>query len=243
MKLSFLKLNTSILLFLAISTYAQESYNKHKIADIKEASGIAYCKDSKTLIVANDEGSFYEITLEGKPVARHKLGDFDLEGVVCEKEYLIFAVEKGALLKVDRTSLKTKYLKLKGESFKISKKAGIEGITKVGKYYYLAIQSDKKKNAKLLIVKAGDNYAKVIDTIEHKIVDSAGLHHEGKQLYIVSDTKNKLYIYNLKKNKIDKKIKLPKFNQEGITFDVEGNVYLADDQGAVLKYTQKELGL
>ncbi|RUM75450.1 MAG: hypothetical protein DSZ11_02220 [Sulfurovum sp.] len=109
----------SILLFLLLGAFAysgtKESDN-HKISIIEEASGISYCTDTNTYIVANDEGSFYEISPKGKIISRHKLGDFDLEGVVCQKDTLIFAVEKGALLIVDRETLESKYLKIKGLS-------------------------------------------------------------------------------------------------------------------------------
>jgi len=44
-------------------------------------------------------------------------------------------------------------------------------------------------------------------------------------------------------NKIKKKITLPEFAQEGITFDNKANIYFADDDGAVMKYSLKELGL
>jgi len=192
-------------------------------------------------MVANDEGSFYEITPKGEILSRHKLGDFDLEGVVCEPKKLIFAVENGALLEVNRASLQSKYLKLKGEGFTLSKKAGIEGITKIGKLYYLSIQSKQKENAKILIVKKGENYALVTKVIKHGIIDAAGMQFYDDKLYIVSDKKDKLYTYSLKKNEIKHKLKLPKFAQEGVTFDKEGNIYFADDNGAVLKYTMKEL--
>jgi len=36
-----------------------------EIVKIPEASGIDYCKDSNTLVVANDEGWFYEIKTNG----------------------------------------------------------------------------------------------------------------------------------------------------------------------------------
>ena len=46
-------------------------YSSHKITNIPEASGISYCKDSNTLMVANDEGTLYEITpTEAYGVAR-----------------------------------------------------------------------------------------------------------------------------------------------------------------------------
>jgi len=212
------------------------------IASIPEASGISYCEESNTLVVANDEGSFYELSTAGEILTVHKLGNYDLEGVVCEKEQFVFAIEGGVLLQVNRETLKSKELKLKGKGYKLTTKHGIEGITKIGEYYYLSIQEKKrKKDANLLVVKLSRNYAKVIKVINHKIIDSSGMQYHDKKLYILSDKKEKLYIYDLKREKILKKIKLPKFAQEGITFDKKGFVYFADDDGFVLKYQTKEL--
>jgi uncharacterized protein YjiK len=220
-----------------------DTHPQHTIASIPEASGISYCKNSDSLVVANDEGSFYELNPQGAILSEHKLGKYDLEGVVCEEKIFIFAVEDGKLLEVNRKTLKTKLIKIKGQDFKFSKKAGIEGITKIKDLYYVSIQAKNKKDSKLLVLKVGNKYAKVIKTIEHGIIDSAGMQYHQKKLYIVSDKKDKLYIYNLKKNKIKKKITLPKFAQEGITFDNKENIYFADDDGTVMKYTLKELGL
>ena len=215
----------------------------NKIASIPEASGISYCHNSHTLMVANDEGTFYEITPKGVIISKHKLGKYDLEGVVCEDDKIIFAVEDGALLQVNRKTLKTKFLKIKGQDFKFSKKSGIEGITKIKDLYYVSIQAKKEKDSKILVLKVGNSHAKVIKTIQHGIIDSSGMQYHDKKLYIVSDKKDKLYLYNIKKNKIKKKIKLPKFAQEGITFGVNKDIYFADDDGGVFKYTLKELGL
>ena len=226
-------------LFFTLIVYA----DTHTIANIPEASGIDYCTNTKTLVVANDEGTFYEITPSGKTIVKHTLGDYDLEGVVCHENEIVFAIEDGALLQVSRNTLKSKKVKLKGKKFNLSKKSGIEGLTYHDGFYYLSIQAKKKSDAKILIVKAGKNYAKVVNIIEHGIIDAAGLHFHKNKLYIVSDKKDKLYIYNLKQHKISKKIKLDKFAQEGITFDEENNVYFADDDGTVKKYTFKEVGL
>ena len=234
---------TLLISILTLSACAKNNTTANKIASIPEASGISYCSNTNTLVVANDEGSFYELTPQGAIVAQHKLGKYDLEGVVCEKKRFIFAVEDGALLEVNRKTFKTKELKIKGADFKFSKKSGIEGITKIKDLYYVSIQAKKSEDSKLLVLKVGKNHAKVIETIEHGIIDSAGMQYHDKKLYIVSDKKDKLYIYNLKKNKVKKKIKLPKFAQEGITFDNNKNIYFADDDGAVMKYSLKELGL
>ena len=53
---------------------------------------------------------------------------------------------------------------------------------------------------------------------------------------MVSDKKNLLIKYNIKKRKIVKKIELPKMAQEGITFDNRGFYYIADDKGRVMRY-------
>jgi len=234
-----------ILLILTLNLLACADKEKnHIIASIPEASGIAYCEESNSLVVASDEGSFYELSTMGDILTEHKLGNYDLEGVVCEKEQFVFAVEGGTLLQVDRQTLRSKELKLKGTGYKLTKKHGIEGITKIGDLYYLSIQEKKrKKDANLLVVKLGVNYAKVIKVINHRIIDSSGMQYHNKKLYIVSDKKEKLYIYDLKREKVLKKIKLPKFAQEGITFDKEGFVYFADDDGFVLKYERKSFHL
>ena len=237
---------SSISLLLLLSSFCwskmdnHKDNHKHKISKIAEASGLSYCNNTHTYMVANDEGSFYEITEEGKTIARHKLGDYDLEGVVCQEKELVFAIEDGALLLVDRETLQTNYLKIKGKDFKPSKKSGIEGIAKVGELYYLAVQAKKKKDAKILIVKITKNHAKIIDSIKHDILDTSGMDYHNENLYIISDKNDKLYIYNLKKGKMKKKsYNLPKFAQEGIAFDNNGNLLLADDDGAVFKYTEK----
>jgi len=240
MKPILLPLITFTLLNITACNNAQAS---NKIASIPEASGISYCSDSNTLMVANDEGTFYEITPNGEILLEYKLGNYDLEGVVCEKKEIIFAVEDGAILKVNRKTLKSKLLKIKGQKFKFSKKSGIEGITKIKDFYYVSIQAKKAKESKLLVLKIGNNHAKVIKTIEHGIIDSSGMEYHNKKLYIVSDKKDKLYLYNLKKNKIKKTFKLPKFAQEGISFGKKEEIYFADDDGAVMKYSLKELGI
>ena len=235
-KVKMKKLTKLLILFMLTACSDADS---NVIAEIPEASGISYCKNTDTLVVASDEGSFYELTTSGEIISEHKLGDYDLEGVVCKKNKFIFAVEGGSLLRVNRETLESKEVKIKGikdQEFKFTNKHGIEGISKKGKFYYLSIQAKKKKDAYIVVVKMRKNYALIVKTIHHKIIDSSGLQWHNNKLYIVSDKKDKLYVYNLKQRKIMKRIKLPKFAQEGITFDDAGHAYFADDNGYVLKY-------
>ncbi len=223
--------------------YAQDS--SAKIANIPEASGIDYCANSNTLVVANDEGWYYEISLHGRLITKHKVKG-DLEGVVCHKNYFLFAVENKGLLKVNRKTNKKQFIPIereyKNKNIKlISKNSGIEGIAKVGEYYYLSKQAKKKKDSFIAVVKIDNNRATIVDIIKLKVADIAGLTYYKDFLYMVSDKKDKVIKYNLDERKIEKKIELPKSAQEGIAFDTKGFFYIADDRGSILKYSQELL--
>jgi len=211
-----------------------------EIVKIPEASGIDYCKDSNSLIVANDEGWFYEITTSGDIINKKRIKKYDLEGVVCNKKNFIFAVEDKGILKVNRKTYKRKLIKInrlyKGKEIKLlDKHSGIEGITKVNGYYYLAKQSKKNKDSFIVVIKIDKNRARIVDIIEHKIADTAGLTYYKDYLYMVSDKKNKAIKYDIKKRKIVKEVKLENMAQEGIVFDKEGFLYITDDNGKVIK--------
>ena len=219
-----------------------------KIVKISEASGISYCSSSDTLIVANDEGKYYEINREGKILEKVKLGKYDLEGVVCEDEKLIFVIENKGLLFVDRKTKKKKKVivdtSYQGKKIKLfGKKEGIEGIAKVDNMVYLAKQSKKKKRSFIAVIRLTPYPSRIVDVIEHHIADTAGLAYHDGYLYMVSDKKDLLIKYDLEKRKSVQKIKLEKGAWEGITFDHKGYVYLADDDGRVMKYSKKVLGL
>ena len=219
-----------------------------EIVKIPEASGISYCSNTDTLIVANDEGSYYEINRKGKILHKTKFGKYDFEGVVCEDHQLTFAIENKGILIVDRKTgekqkviLNTMYNGKKLALF--DKKDGLEGIAKTGNIVYLAKQSKKKKDSFIALVKLKPYPSRIIDVIEPNIADISGLDlHEG-YLYMLSDKKDLLIKYDLEKKKSIQKVKLEKGAWEGIAFDRKGNVYLADDDGQVVKYKKKHLGL
>ena len=238
----------TLLLLTLLSLSACGKSTGKKIAKIPEASGISYCKTSDTLIVANDEGSYYEITTKGKILNKVKLGKYDLEGVVCEDKQIIFVREDKGLLIVDRKSAKKKKVIVdtfyEGRKLALfDKKDGVEGIAKVGNIIYLAKQSKKKKDSFIAVVKLTPYPGRVLDTIEAGVADIAGLTYHDNMLYMVSDKKDLLIKYDLDKKKRVQKVKLEKGAWEGIAFDSKGNVYLADDDGRVIKYKKKSLGL
>ncbi len=218
------------------------------IAKIPEASGISYCSSDDTLVVANDEGTYYKISRKGKILQKTILGDYDLEGVVCEDRKMIFALEDKGMLVVDRLTggkkeihLDTTYKRKKLPLF--SKRSGIEGIAKVGNSIYLAKQSKKKKRSFIAVVRLMPYPSRIVDVIEHHVADTAGLTYHNGYLYMVSDKEDLLIKYDLEKKKIVQKVKLEKGAWEGIAFDAKGFVYLADDDGRIVKYKKKRLGL
>ncbi|MEA1954587.1 MAG: SdiA-regulated domain-containing protein [Campylobacterota bacterium] len=236
------------MLFILFTLAYSKAQKGEVIANIPEASGIAYDAQNHRLIVVNDEGTYYEITPEGRVTLKKKLGKYDLEGVAVEDDTLIFAIENKGLLLVNKKTGKKKKVIIdtiyKGKKLPLfSKKSGVEGIARVGDFFYLSKQSKKKKDSFIAVVKLKPYPSRVVDVIKHKIPDTAGLTHHDGFLYMVSDKKNLLIQYHLEKRKIIKKIKLEKGAWEGIAFDDKSNLYLADDNGRVVKYKKKALGL
>ena len=218
------------------------------IAKIPEASGISYCSSDDTLVVANDEGTYYKISRKGKILQQTKLGKYDLEGVVCEESQMIFALEDKGMLVVDRLTGEKKEIPLdttyKGKKLPLfNKRSGVEGITKVGNSVYLARQSNKKKKSFIAVVRLMPYPSQIVDVLEHHVADTAGLTYHDGYLYMVSDKEDLLIKYDLKKKKIVQKVTLEKGAWEGIAFDAKGFVYLADDDGRIVKYKKKRLGL
>lgn len=219
-----------------------------EIAKIPEASGISYCSKDDTLVVANDEGSYYIINRKGKVLQKIKLGKYDLEGVVCEEDQMIFALENKGILIVDTKTGKSEKIPLdtmyNGRKLPLfDKKSGVEGIAKVGNTLYLARQSDKKKNSFIAVVRMTPYPSRIIDVIDHHIADTAGLTYHDGYLYMVSDKEDLLIKYDLQQRKSVREVKLKKGAWEGVAFDNKGFVYLADDDGRVLKYKKKALDL
>ncbi len=243
----------SIFLFTAC---AKDTKKDHAIAKIPEASGICYDKISKTLYTVSDRGIVYEISTDGKIIRKKYIGNFDIEGIACDtKNNRLLVISEGNddILILSKKNLSvTKQIDIKRsfEGKKIlqkDKKNGIEGITIDNNgYIYISNQSHHKypHPDPSVIIKIKDLHkskTKIVSIIDPRRKDIAGLDYHDGYLYMVSDTNNKLYRYNFKEKKIDKKVSLPKFAQEGIAFDENGNIYLADDRGEILKYLIDEL--
>jgi len=221
-----------------------------KIADIPEASGICYSQKRDSLFVVGDEGRVYELSKEGKLLNRAFYPKHNFEGIACDdkrgKLYLavegkdnILLLSQKSLKKRDKIKIKREY---KGKLIlkKDWKRNGLEGITLIKNSIALTNQSKKllpKKDPSviLLIEKNGGKKREIKSLIDLRIKDLAGLDYYNEYLYVVSDHEDLLLKYDLKKQKIVSKIKLPPFAQEGVAIDNEKNIYFADDNGHLYK--------
>jgi uncharacterized protein YjiK len=229
------------------------SHSDNTLVHIPEASGICYAKNTNTLFVANDEGKVFEISTDGKILRKKRLGRYDLEGVACDsqKGKLYFAVEKSDnILIVNQKNLKVqKEIDIKRVYKKVAvlrkdKKNGIEGIAITPDGIYVSNQSTKRypKPDSSVLVKIDSLKKKKVaikDIVDHGYIDIAGLCFHNGYLYMVSDTDDLLIKYDLKNKKTVAKKKLSSFAQEGVAFDDSSNIYIADDNGRIMKYRFK----
>ncbi len=222
--------------------------NAKVIANIPEASGICFIQKSKTVVVVNDEGWIYELSKKGKLLYKKYLGQYDLEGVTYNsyKNELYLANEsKNSVLVVDKSTFTIKReieikKKYKGKKvLKKSAKRSIEAIVFHNNELYLSHQDSVVFRLKL----KKKNRSKIIQTYKHGYEDISGLAFRDGYLYMLSDKKNLLIKYDIEKNRTIQKIHLPSFAQEGVCFDNKKHIYFADDNGRVLRYKIKKLGI
>ncbi len=247
----------NFLIFLMLVLTACEGGKRdHVIAKIPEASGICYDKSSKTLFAVSDRGTVYELSLDGKKIRKKHIGNFDTEGIACDnKNNRLLVISEGVdnimiLNKKNLTIEKKINIKRSFNGQKIlqkDKEYGIEGVTIDNKgYIYICNQSHHKyphpdPSVIIIIKDLNKTKTKILSIIDPRKKDIAGLDFYDGYLYMVSDTNDRLYRYNFKEKRIDAKAKLPKFAQEGVAFDDYDNIYFADDNGRILKYSANDL--
>ncbi len=247
-----------LLSLLFFTACGKDRKKDHIIAKIPEASGICYYAKTDTLFAVSDRGRVYELSTEGKISHKRDIGKYDLEGIACDpKNDRLLGVDEGNdnILIIDAKTLhvqKEISVKRSFHDRKIlvkDKEYGLEGITvdPLGNVY-LANQSHHfyPHEDPSVIVTVKDLTRKktpILSIIDPRIKDIAGLAYTKNGLYLISDTNDKIYHYNLTTRKRDFSTKLPKFAQEGIAFDNNGYIYFADDNGRIFKYRAKRFGI
>ena len=227
--------------------------------DITEPSGICFHPQRKTLFVVSDEGEIFEIKTDGTPVFNMKIPG-DLEGVAVNSQTgLLYIVIEGEDVIVEFDPNKKEITRkfplnreYQGNPNFLQKQAedydnGIESIAFVldeehpeGGTFYISNQWDPPCIMEVYIpLKTSQFYeaeARIIRVLPFKIDDPAAMFYDPKTglLNVVSDADNILVEITLK-GKLVRQYAFLGDNQEGITRDDEGNLYIAQDTGGILK--------
>lgn len=227
----------------------------------KEPSGICFHPQRKTLFVVGDGGDVGELKTDGTMIRQKRIRKADFEGITCnpatgllyiavEGEEKILEVEPDHLrilreFRIERTFNGKLRMKKGGD--------GIEAITFVpnarlphGGCFYVANQGRNLTNTNdvsaifelevPLTDTATNGVAKIKRCIPIGAIDLAGLHYDATSdhLLVVSDKMNLLFKVALDGNVLASH-PFPGTNQEGVTLDREGFMYIAQDSGGILK--------
>jgi len=231
----------------------------------REPSGIVFSARRGTLFVVDDEGAICELQLDGTLVKKKRINRADLEGLTLDPATgLLYAIEEHTktILEINPGSFEllrqfqietTPGIHLPTE--KHSSK-GIEAITFIpdpghpsGGTFFIAGKGWRTRHAKSVAAvyeidvplhdtAAASRTAYMVRYFEPGISDLSGLHYDNRlqQLLLISDSHDTLMLLTTD-GKTRASYPLPGKNQEGITLDSEGYLYLAEDSGNIIRYT------
>lgn len=224
-----------------------------------EPSGICYHPGRKTLFVVGDEGELCEMKTDGTMVKQQLVRqEADFEGVTCDPATgLIYLVieEPETIVELDPDTFKVlrEFSIPREYNGRLVMKAGAEGIEGMtfvpdknhpqGGVFYIANQSFVLTNPEDIsaVFKAevplrSGSEVRITGCFEPGIIDLSGMHYDAKSktLWIVSDATNTIMEYSPDFKLLDF-YAFPGDNQEGITADDQGNIYIAQDTGGIIK--------
>ncbi len=228
---------------------------------IIEPSGICFHPLRKTLCVVSDEGALFEIKTDGTPVFNVMFpDDFDLEDVTVHPQTgLLYLVREGedVILEFDLDEKKVirtfplnreyngdpEFLKKSVDEYD----NGIESITFIpdenhpeGGTFYIGNQYDPSCIMEVLIpIKssiAQTAEAKILRVLPFNIKDPAALYYDPKTglLSVVNDADN-IFVELTLDGKLVNEYAFLGDEQEGIAWDEEGYLYIAQDVGGIIR--------
>ena len=235
---------------------------------IPEPSGVTYHTTRRSLFVVDDGGYIHEIRPDGTVVQTKSLQARDLEGITTNPEtgWLYAAVEdEEAILEISPQTLKIhREFKInrsfEGKSLLKKGGMGIEAITFVpdtshpeGGTFWIGNQSFSRKPdgepsiicevvVPLLTSKAVEAEGSIIRFFEMEFLDISGLTYSAKtdSLVLISDTTN-LLVELKRDGTLLHRYLLPGDDQEGITLDGLGYMYIAQESGQIIKLADRRL--
>jgi len=233
--------------------------------DIAEPSGIVFHAERGTLFAVGDEGTIAEITLDGVNIQKTLLFGNDFEGITYNPDTgMLYAIVEGddTILELTADDLivqRTFTIErdFQGTTLLPPGGDGIEAITFIpdrqhseGGLFYVTDQSmgtaETADFGLLIEVEAplqsnqeASATAIITDyfTLEGHS-DLSGLHYDNQSdsFYIISDSLDEV-LKVTRAGKLQNSVYLPGNHQEGITFDHDGFLYIAQDSGGIVKFT------
>ena len=224
-----------------------------------EPSGICWHSQRRTLFVAGDEGDLCEIGPDGTVIKQKHIRAADFEGVTSDPATGLLYVaieEEESVLEIDpetfgvlrEFSLPRNF---RGKTLLRAGGEGIEGITFVpdshhaeGGVFYVANQaftlSDEQDISAVfqveLPLRTRMGEARITGYFVPGIIDLSGLHYDpiADRILVISDATNLILQYSRDHHLLSVQA-FPGDNQEGITVDSDGFLYIAQDSGGILK--------
>lgn len=224
-----------------------------------EPSGICFHTKRGTLFVVGDAGEVCEIETDGKLVKQKWIRRADFEGITHDPGTgLLYIAVEGAerIIEMDPETFTTL------REFQVPRKVGertllkaggqgIEAITFVpdprhpeGGTFYVAnqcFQLDNTDDVSVLLelevpLKSEAGEVKVLRCFEPRIIDLSGLYYDASSdhLFVLSDATDAIMEYS-RDHRLLHTWAFPGDNQEGITVDADGFLYIAQDSGGIIK--------
>ena len=223
---------------------------------VKEPSGIVFAPKRGTFFVVGDEGSLVEVNGQGGLVAQIPTGG-NLEDValhVPSGRLVLLSEKKGDLLVFDpATGKRTGKFRLDAEALlgevSVDKNQGFEGLAfrpepgrPGGGVFYLVHQREPAMLVTITfdpMAASGDIGASALvarATIANlEDLTAVTFDETLNRLFVIADSKDRLAMLSLSGEE-EAEIVLPGAQQEGLTFDREGNLWIADDKAGLLVF-------
>lgn len=227
-----------------------------KVEGVREPSGIVFAPARGTFFVVGDEGSLVEVAKDGKVVSQIPTGG-NLEDVAVHSpsgRLVLLSEKKGELVVLDPASgkktgkFKLDDVALLGEAG-VDKNQGFEGVAfrkedgrPGGGIFYLVHQ----RAPAMLIAIAFDPLAPSGTIGAESLIsrsevpnreDLTAVTYDAAldRLFVIADSKDRLVMLT-RSGEEEAEIVLPGAQQEGLAFDVEGNLWIADDRAGLLVF-------
>ncbi|MEO8501757.1 MAG: SdiA-regulated domain-containing protein [Vicinamibacteria bacterium] len=223
---------------------------------VREPSGIAFDPIRKSFFLVGDEGSLVELSTAGKPIGQIPAsGNLeDLAFHTPSGRLVLLSEKKSELLVVDpATGKRTGKFKLDDEALlgevPADKNQGFEGIAfrpeagrPGGGVFYLVHQ----RAPAVMVTMAFDPTAATGSVGADALIrrtpvpnreDLTAVTYDAAldRLFVIADSKDRLVMLSVSGEE-EAEIVLPGAQQEGMTFDPEGNLWIADDRAGLLVF-------